>query len=78
LLKIARAAELGVGKRLEMLIYSRVNCAFLPFSALPGIRRSAFQQTAKACDTCDGWRRLPDTHLGRKSGLYCHRSKRQT
>jgi hypothetical protein len=48
LLKNARAAPFGVGKRLEMLIYSRVNSASSPFSALPGIRRSALQQTANS------------------------------
>jgi hypothetical protein len=47
LLKNARAAPFGVGERREALIYSRVNCAFSPFSTLPRIRRSASQKTAR-------------------------------
>jgi hypothetical protein len=47
LLKNTRAAPFGAEKRLEMLIYSHVNSAFSPLSAFPGIRQSAFRQTAR-------------------------------
>ena len=45
-LKFTPAARCGVGNRLKMLMYWRVHCAFSPISALPGIHRSEFQQTA--------------------------------